>query len=205
MGGRAIANSSFLYGVCIAVVAIEVTPLNEVLRLAAFGASQILSPGALTGALTYGTATLAIEALAALAAAQLLASRVGSGVMSWVQARLTRFVSPETRMSTTVEIAIAMLGGTAVVLLAKNAQERGRSLASNRRYGLAIAGALAGICAIQGALMGTGIAHPSPPIIGLVVLTVVGFYVAARRLVRRASRSESRPSATLGSSSDLDP
>jgi hypothetical protein len=186
-----------LRGFEVAVVAAEVSPANEALRLSAFAAGHAVWGSALAGFLTYGGATLLIEGAAALATADLLGSRRGGSVIRWISRRLERVVPSKGPLSPGMVAATALLGGSAVLLLAKQAREPSRSRNQNLRYGLVASTLIALVCGVQGALMAHGINHPSPQTIGVAVLAIVAVYGSASWVKRRYQTRAATPAAEL--------
>ncbi len=175
-------------GVEAAVIVAEVTPANEAIRVAAFATAQAISGDPVTGALAYGGSTFIIEGAAAVAAGDYLATRskdpiVKDGLMrkaiDWTDDKVDRIIPRDGQMSLAAQGATAFLGGSAVLMWAHDRQNPGLTRGEQIRYGLSMSGVMAGICAVQGALVAEGISSPSPRSIGIALLGVAGIPAAA--------------------------
>lgn len=178
------------------VIVAEVGPLNELARYSAFGIAQTLSGDALVGAAVYGGSTLIIEGTAALATADIFGSDISSKAFGWINKKLIRFVPEEAKMTKTVEAGVALLGGSVVVMAAKQREEPERTKEQNRKYGLFTASWLAGVCAVQGAVMAEGISHPEPKTIGAALIAVGGVMAAAKWAKNRLTNREKNSTAS---------
>lgn len=186
-GKRAIESSIML---------MEVTPLNESLRYAAFTASQVAWGGPVSGAIALGGTNLVIESLAAVAAADWLSnkpeqSRVKDGWMrkalDWTEAKVDKVVPREGKMNRAMEAGIAFLGGTAVLQWAKDRQEPTMNRREKSAYGLRWAGAMSGVVAVQGFFGGDAIHSPAPKTIGLALFAFGGLPMLMNKLKNRSN------------------
>ena len=165
------------------VVLIELSPLNEALRLALFAAGQYVRPGAASGMISYGLATFLVEATAAASVAVLLSTGPSGTWMSRFGPRVERFTPSDERTSPLFVLAVGLIAGAAVALVAWSTKGGDRPRATIMRQGFRISVQLALVCAVQGAFMGAGIRSPGPLTIGLALLAVLGLGLVARRIV----------------------
>jgi len=144
-------------GLRVGVIAAEVSPANEVMRLSVFAASQVNGGDTLLGALAYGGSTLVIEGLAARATSPLLSKDEPSKVISTIHEKLQGITKTEyPSMSLPLEASLGLLGGSAVSMTAKKLVQPEMSERELRRYGGRMAAALGAVCTLQGALMAQG-------------------------------------------------
>ena len=174
------ADDSSTYGTMLtsvqaAVVATEVTPVNEAIRLFAAGAAiaKGWDPEAV-GAVIGGT-TFVIEASAAAAAAGLMTHERGERVVKSIKQKMEdRGVSPEARFSRLAKSAIAFLGGSAISVAVEKIERPDMTSPELRRYGVKTAGYLAGVTAVQGYLVARGINTPDIETIGTATAAIAG-------------------------------
>lgn len=182
----------------IAVVTAEVTPLNEVLRIAALAAAQAkgLDPILVGG--VYGGATFAIEAAATYAAAGLLHSERGQR-FSEKMANITKKalnkigITPTEdnfKLSPVTHAGIGLLGGSAPLLMVKNVEDQERTKNQDRKYGLAASAGMAGFCAVQGYLTSKAIEAPDIKTVGAALLAVGGMFALFGPLKKRIKKEE---------------
>lgn len=188
-------------GTAKAVIFAEVSPLNEAVRYSVFAASQVGSDNPLAGALAYGGATLAVEGSAAVLAANHINSERDNRtnkVINWINKKIggEESENKEIDLPVALEAGLALGGGSVVAMAAKQTQDPTRTIEQNRRYGLLTSAWLAGVCAVQGALMSEGIQHPEPETIGGALLAVGGI-VAAWKWARERYVSELRSEGGL--------
>ena len=137
------------------IVAAELSPLNEAVRYGALAyALNSTSGGALVGATVLGLSTFAVEAPAALSTASLLnterSNKTLGKVNSFIDARFGR----NFKMSPVTEAGVAMVGGSAVVLVEKHREDQSRTLEQNRKHGLFTAGWMSAYFTLEGAFIG---------------------------------------------------
>ncbi len=135
-----------------AVVGLEISPVNEAIRLSAFGAGEAMTHSPAMGALTLGISTLAIEGSAALAMANLSVTEKAKGINDRIRSKLARLGYDADSQVSGVSIATsAFLGGSAVSMALHNIHEPERTYEQNREFGLRTAAWLAGTCGVLGA------------------------------------------------------
>ncbi len=155
------------------IVAAEVSPLNEAMRLGAYGLALKLSQGDVVAAtVVAGGATMVIEGGAAIAAADLLDTDRGQSVTKRT-ARIFEKTGLRTNLAT--EAAIAFMGGSAVVTAVKHQQDVERSRKQNRKYGLTSASAISLFTMAEAFAGAKAIEHPNPVTIGAGALAVGAF------------------------------
>lgn len=175
------------------VVAVELSPANEVARLGVFGAAYAATRDPYMSGLAYGGATFAIESIAGLATAELFAKNRAQNIMHKANNFLEKLgVSTEKKMSRFAEASVTLLGGTAVGMVLRQREDPERTKERNRKYAIKSAASLAGVCAVQGYFMGKGIDMPKPATIGLAGVAVVGVGVIAKKIINRAKGSAER-------------
>lgn len=141
-----------------AIAFATISPLNEAIRLAAFGGAETISRSPLLGALSYGISTLGVEATGVLAIAPILETDTSERALSFINKRLTKLgVKEETELSKYAKFNILLFAGAPVRVLAEHREDLSRNKDQNIRLGLVSSVELAGLCAIQGALMSEGI------------------------------------------------
>lgn len=187
-----------------AIVAAEVSPLNETVRYSLFGASMVYSQSPLTGALVLGGSTLVIEGAAALASASLISSENGSRSVKWINGRLEKVRKSNAKMGPLAEAGTALIGGSAVAMAATQLENPDREIQETRKYGLKVSSWLAGICAVQGALMANGIDTLEPTDLGVGVLSIAGLLAAAKWAKNRPERTDSLSRLKALSNGQLD-
>lgn len=173
-----------------AIVAAEVLPINEAIRFGAFGAAQMATQNSLAAGAALGAATLIVEGSAALATADLLETNNGKQVIGWANDKLKKVIKPGTSMSPLVEAGVGYMGGSAVVMLAKQAEDPTRTLKQNRRHGVFTAGWMSATLTVQGVAVANGINHPGPLSISGAALGTAGV-VAAANWAKNKKRNKS--------------
>lgn len=183
------------------IMVMEVTPLNESLRYAAFAASQVAWGGPVSGMIALGGTNLVIESLAAVAAADWLSNkpeqtRIKDGWMrkalDWTEAKVDKVVPREGKMNRAMEAGIAFLGGTAVLQWAKDRQEPTMNRREKSVYGLRWAAATSGMVAVQGAFGGDAINSPAPKTIGLALFAFGGLPMLMNRLKNKRNSKKGK-------------
>ena len=179
------------------LVLLQVSPANEVVRFGAFGAAEAVAHSPVTGALSYGLATLGVEAAGALAGAPLLDTKPSERITGFLNRKLSK-VSKGTEQteqreySKTTKLGTAFIGGTVAAMALEKLEDPTRTAQHNRRFGLWTSAWLAGACAVQGAAMSEGInlASSDTKVAGIAAATVtVG--AAGGWLKRRLKNQES--------------
>jgi len=187
----------YLYACLAVLTALELSPANELIRVAAWASSASASRQPVVGGAAYGGATLLVEALGVVAGAPLLTTGSARRTVERINEKAATFLHREAR---TVRVpivarALAALFGGAIVSMALRLQSDPSITERHlRRHGLWVTGALTVLCAIQGALMslgvGLGLKHPAPVLMTIgAVAVVTGIGLGARRyaLGRRES------------------
>lgn len=176
-----------------AAIVAELAPTNEAIRFGAFGAAQAISGDPLAGAAALGGSTLVVEGSAAVATADLLTTEKGNKAIEKVKEKIDKHISPDAKLSPLGEAGLAMLGGSAVVTLAKQIEDPSRTKEASRRHGLFTSTWMAGYFAVEGALISSGINNIHQPeavgaaALGLASLTAASHY-ATKRIKKRKGR-----------------
>ncbi len=173
----------------IACAFIEVSPANEAIRLGVFGgvmASVSRSPEA--GAISYGLSTLLVEGIGVVAAAPLLETNLSKKFVNMLNNKIAKFRKNEDslKLSPLSKATAAFLGGSVLSMSIEQLEDNTRNIEQNVHFGLKVSAALAGVCAVQGALMSEGINlgidHPQVfgPIAGVTALAAGSRYIHKR-------------------------
>lgn len=179
-----------------AVIAAEVSPANETMRIAAFGAAQALSGDPAIGALAYGGSTLAIEGSAGIATSGALDTGMARKTTTRVNRLLEKIgIDPNVKTGRITKAATTLLGGTAISMVLKHREDPDRTRAENRQYGFKSAASLAGVCAVQGYFMSKGISVPSPETIGGGLAAFAGAQAGAKGIIGRFRRGREQREA----------
>jgi hypothetical protein len=187
---------------------VNVSPANEAIRLGVFGgiiAGVSRSPEA--GALAYGLSTFVVEGVGAVAAAPLLETKLSKKFVDILSTKIAKFRKSEEslKLSLLSKATATFFGGTVVSMAIEQLEDNTRTNNQNLQYGLKVSAALAGICAVQGALMAEGvdlgIDHPQVfgPIVAAVAMAA-GTRFAYKRFFRR---EEGNTSIELNSTPDI--
>ncbi len=178
----------------IAMVGAELSPLNEGIRFGAFGASMLATGGdPAIGAAVLGGTTFAVEGSGAVAAAGLMDSEKGSKIIDWLNKRSQKYISSDTKLSPIAEAGLAMTGGSAVVLAAKQVKNPSRTLKENRKHGLFTAGWMSAYFAAEGAL-GPEVfnrvvnSYDDPEKVGPALLAFAGILAVSRKAKERLKK-----------------
>lgn len=146
---------------------VEISPLNEVARLAAFGIAYKYG-GVETAAVVAGASTLALESGAAIVTADVLDTQTGRTSIAKINQKLTKIRADKAlKTGVLAETALALTGGSSVVTLAKHRQDTSRSRSENRRYGLKSAAGISAVTTAQAFLLGEGISAVSTSTLAL--------------------------------------
>jgi len=171
------------YGALSSIALAEVSPLNEVARLAVFGVAEGISRSPGVGALAYGLSTLGVEAIGAVAASYVLDSDVSSKALEYVNKKILPRIGirEDAKFSNFTKLNILQFGGSVPYMLLRQREDPLRTKEQNLRLGLMSSAWLAGACALQGALMAEGIDfgldHPAEvgaSLAGLTLLVAAG-------------------------------
>lgn len=177
------------------LIGFEVSPANEVLRLAVGSAAYLATHDpVLTGA-AYGGATLAIESAAGLASAHVLDSDSGKQAVAKVNQVLDERIGlkTESELGRLPRAAITLLGGTAISMAAVQRSNPERTKETNKKFALKSAASLAGVCSVQGYFMAKGVEVPEPQEIGLAIGSVGGVLYGAKKVIDRVKRTHEQP------------
>lgn len=181
------------------VIAVEVGPTNGIITYGSAAATLIATKDPLLSAAVLGGSTAALEGAAAVATADVLSSEKQNKAVNLISKVLnnrftSRFVLTEDgKLLPVAEGLLAVYGGTALVMTAKEGEEaaKARTHTERLKYGLKTAAVLGALCTAQGVLYSEGILnYKNPEIIAPVVGATVGFQVAANKLRGRLGRKK---------------
>jgi hypothetical protein len=152
------------YALTSAVVTAEILPItNEGARYGALAATEMATRNPLVGAAVLGGSTLLVEGAGAIAAANLLTGSTGNKLFNWVNEKLKKVVPDEAKMSPPLEAGLAMTAGTPILMAAKQREQPDRTKEEARRHGLLTAAWMAGVFAVEGALISEGAGDYTDP------------------------------------------
>lgn len=138
-------------------LAAEISPLNEAVRLAAFGVA-LKYGDPVSAALVAGTTTMALEGAAAVVTADMLDTNGGRKSIAAVNQKLEKIGADKVlKTGFFAEAALSLTGGSAVVTLAKHRQNPTRTRKQNRFYGMNSAAGISAVTTGQAFLLGEGI------------------------------------------------
>lgn len=171
------------------IVIAELSPAGHALRLAALAWSQVAVGGIAAGAITYGAATFVIEASAACAAAVLVTSEPSD---RWPLARrgrsrIDRWMTDRRPVHPAAVPGVAIMGGSAVTVWARHLGRVRSTRAQHLRFGLAVAVGLSAFGAVQGGLVGLGVAISAPLLLAFAAATVLIAWLVRLGSDRRTS------------------
>jgi hypothetical protein len=171
-------------------LACEVTPLNEAIRLAAFGGALKYGGDPASAAMVAGAVTMAVESSAAIVTADMLDTDGAKKATEKVNAKLeTIGLDGVLKTNVVTETGVAMFGGSAVLLALKHRQDTRRTRQQNRRYGLVSAAGISLMTTGQALAVGEGIHHPSPMVLGLAAVAIGGAIAGGKAAVNRLKRT----------------
>jgi len=178
----------------IAVATAAVSPLNEIARVAAVGASFAASHSPEVGALAAGGSTTVIELVGALASASLIGTETGSRFFNWLNRRLASAMPK--KLTPFSKATATFLGGSTVGMSIEQIENPDRTVQQNRRYGVLASVALGAVIAPLGAVgfpaASAAIANPeiSGPAAGGAILFEVGRRAISKWRQRSAERKD---------------
>lgn len=142
-----------------AFVAAELNPIiNEGSRYSIFLTAEGISHNPAMGALSFGLSTFVVEEAGALASASLFSTPASNRFFEALNETGKKLHIPmDKKMPTKAKIATTYVGGSVVGMALEQREDPTRTAVENRRYGLWTSTWLAGVCAVQGALMAEGI------------------------------------------------
>jgi len=182
-----------------ALVALELSPANELLRAAAFAAGEAVSRDPLIGAATIGLSTFAIELSGGLAAASLVDTDHGQKIFAKINRThrlriplVNRNIKIPEKLSGATKTGLTFMGGTVVGMALEQRENPTRSIERNRLYSLRTSAWLAGTVAVGGALASEGIniGINDPRNGGLIAAGLVGAAAGGRWLKKHFTKAE---------------
>jgi hypothetical protein len=181
----------------VAICTLEVTPLNEMLRVAAAGVFIAKFKDPVTVAALSGAAGLAIEAPAGLAAASLTGHERAQRFTSKANQKIEKLgvdniVKANGASQKLAEGAVALVGGASISVFYKETIDPGQSLRSKRIYGMMSASAISASISGQAYAAAHGIEHFTPVNVGL-GLAGIGALIATPQILLNRYRSEPAP------------
>ncbi len=146
-------------GVQGAVVAGEISPLNEALRYGAlaFALSRVSTSGiasALLGGAVLGGSTLLVEGAAGLITADLVTTDGGDKALTKVNDFIESKIPNDAKMNPGVEAGVAMLGGSSIVIAEKQREDQTRTKEENYKHARFTAAWMAAYFTAEGAFIG---------------------------------------------------
>jgi len=171
------------------VVAFEVVPVtNEGSRYGALAASELLTHNPAVGAAVLGGSTLLVEGAGALATAELLTKSTSNKIFNWLNEKIGKVVPADAKMSKPLEAGTAMTAGTSILMAVKQREKPEWKREEARRYGLLTAAWMAGVFAVEGAMISEGVDnYTDPKMVGAALLTT-GAVLSIPNWIRRSMR-----------------
>jgi hypothetical protein len=205
-----------------AMLAIELSPANEVMRFGALGLAAVATKDPAVGALVLGGSTAIVEGGGVFAASKWVAEDRVKTVLDNIHAKLgdkpilkylspRRYLSDGKEVSFLAEATIGMHLGSVAVMEAKQREDPTRTEADARRRGLITTAWLSGIFAVEGALIAKGIEEYDNPrtwMVGAALAGLWGGQAGIRRAVKafkaRAEKLHNEPEVVgVGDSLEL--
>ena len=169
-----------------AALTIEMLPItNEGARYGALAATEVLTRNPLIGAAVLGGTTLVIEGAGALAASKFITGKTGNQVFNWLNEKMSKVIPAEAKMSRPVEAGVALYLGTPMLMVAKQRENPNRSEEEVRKHGLLTAAWVAGVCAVEGAMISEGIGGYADPKKIAAALATVGVFIAIPKWAKK--------------------
>lgn len=171
------------------VVAAEMTPANEAIRLAAFGAVYAATGDGLAATAAGAATALALEGSAAVAATHLLQSGRSSKAMEWMNSKLSNsklgaFAVEKTNVA--IDAGITLLGGTAILLSVKHLQDPERTKAEDVHTGIISTLGVTALTAAYGAASSMGVENLDNPLIaGTAAGLLIGGGIVTKKIKNR--------------------
>ena len=169
-----------------AALTVEMLPItNEGARYGALAATEVLTRNPLIGAAVLGGTTLAIEGAGALAASKFITGKTGNQVFNWLNEKVSKVVPAEAKMSRPVEAGVALYLGTPMLMAAKQRENPNRIEEEVRKHGLLTAAWVAGVCAVEGAMISEGIGGYADPKKIAAVVAATGVFIAIPKWAKK--------------------
>jgi hypothetical protein len=170
-----------------AAVTFEVLPItNEGSRYAALAATEAFTRNPLIGAAVFGGATLLIEGAGAIATSDLITGTTSNKLFTWLNEKVKKHVPEGAKLSLPIEAGVALTLGTPIAMAVKQQESPDRTREQARRRGLLTAAWVAGVCAVEGAMISEGIGnYADPKSVGAALLTI-GAIAAVPAWVKKA-------------------
>ncbi len=176
VGGAALAT----------VVLFEVNPFtNEPTRYGLLAASEVATRNPAVGAAVLGGSTLLMETAAVLAATKFVTGDRDNKVMKVLIDGVQKLIPKDAKMSPPIEAAAALVVGTPLVMTARQKQNSELQAPEVRKRGLITAAWVAGVCAVEGALISEGIGNLANPTTVAGVLVGLGAIVAVPKWIMK--------------------
>ncbi len=175
-----------------AVIAAEMLPItNEGARYGALAATLVTTRNPLIGAAVLGGTTLAIEGASAIAASEFITGKTGNRVFEWINKKVDKYIPEDAKMSRVVETGVAMTLGTPVLMAIQQKQNPNRTNVEARKQGLLTAAWMAGVFAVEGALITKGIGEDGLPAkIGAAAIVVGSAVVLPKWVKKQISKTK---------------
>ena len=179
-------------GVAGSVVALELSPANEVIRFGSMGAAVASGMDAESVAAIGAVTSMLLEGSAAVITADFLASKGGANVVSKINDATQRVgIKKLPTTNPIISLGISSIAGASISTAYEHMQDPNRTRTQNRKYGVGQAAFISAMTAAEGWAIAKGIEHPSPLSLGLGALavgTAVGaFKFAKKNLVERTA------------------
>lgn len=169
-----------------AALTVEMLPItNEGVRYGALGATEVLTRNPLVGAAVFGGSTLLIEGAGALAASDFITGKTSNQVFEWLNKKISSVIPNEAKMSKPIEAGLALSLGTPVLMAAKQRENPNRSSQEAKKHGLLTAAWVAGVCAVEGAMISEGVGGYADPKKIAAAVAATGVFIAIPKWAKK--------------------
>lgn len=171
----------------VAFVIADLNPIiSEPIRLGTLFGVQAFSHNVLAAALSFGAVTLVLDALGAMATADLLDRKLAKNIIAKTnevisRLRITRLLDIKTNFA--ADLSITLLVGTPITIILKQRQDPVRRREVNLRFGLVLSCLASIASALQGGAIVAGLWHPTALSVSLAVLALASI-VATSQVIK---------------------
>lgn len=179
------------------IIAVDVGPLNEILTYGSALATLHATKNPALAAAVAGGTTGALEGVSGVATADLLTSNKDSKPIKLLNKGLHSkslrkyILNEEGRLNPVAEDLLALYGGAAIVMTAKEADilSEERTFGNRAEYGVKVAGILGAICTAEAYLVAEGIVdYKDPRVVAPVIAGLVGLFTIMNKVKKKVTR-----------------
>ncbi len=166
------------------LVAFELSPLNEISRIAAAGTVGTLTGSPELAAATFAVSSFVVEGGGALATSHLLGTEHGDWVIRRANRLLGNLAGRQMHTNGAVDFGISMIAGVPTALVIKQSLDPSRTVADNIRDGMRLTATTSVVLGGEGYAVARGIAKAgSLPVISGVAGLGLGVAVGTKRWI----------------------